>query len=440
MNCREKKYKKFLICSLGCSIITLLIVSYFYCYSKIPSTIKIRAGMEQTIEFGIPVTGEFIKKSQEPEAVAVSEQPDLSVTGEVFEPGVPLMSIDMDLRNTVTLYSTKTDKYQLQLKLFGFIPLKEVEVQVIEDEALIPAGTPIGIYVKTEGVLVVGIGSFTGTDGRENAPSKYILRTGDYILKVDKKDVGSKKDFMNMVSESAGKELVLTIRRDEEILEVKVKPEKNVSDEYKLGIWVRDNAQGIGTLTFVDDEGGFGALGHGINDIDTGNILKLDKGTLYNTEIIGIRKGVNGVPGEMTGMIDYSEENIFGQITSNSPEGIYGLCNERLIDELNQNYMPIALKQEIETGPAQIICTVEKYTEAYDIEIIDLNPENDNINRGIVIEVTDPRLLQTTGGIIQGMSGSPILQDGKIVGAVTHVLVNDPTRGYGIFIENMLEH
>ena len=161
---------------------------------------------------------------------------------------------------------------------------------------------------------------------------------------------------------------------------------------------------------------------------------------MYNTEIIGIRKGVSGTPGEMTGLIEYEQKNILGEITVNSLEGIFGKGNEQLQEQFQQSAMPIALKQELELGPAQILCTVEGYTEIYDIEITELNLNNDNINRGITLEITDPRLLEQTGGIVQGMSGAPIVQKGRIAGAVTHVLVNDPTKGFGIFIENMLEH
>ncbi len=431
MYLRRKRYRRFLIYSLICSIFTLLSVSYLYCYKKIPSNIKIRAGLDQTIEFGIPVSGEFCKADTEEEAITVGKMP---------KSNVPQSVISMDMQEEVTLRASDTDTYKLRLKLLGIIPLKEVEVEVIDDEVLVPAGIPIGIYVKTEGVLVVGIGEFTGYDGAEKSPSKYILKTGDYILKVNDEDVEGKSHFINMVENSDGADLNLTIRRGAEIFTVTTKPVQNENGEYKVGIWVRDNAQGIGTLTYMNEEGDFGALGHGINDMDTSELLSLGSGTLYRTEIIGIRKGIDGVPGEMTGMIDYSDENILGRITTNSTEGIYGKGNPNLCDELQQSAMPIALKQEIKTGPAQILCTLGSYTEAYDVEILELNLDNDKINRGIVLEITDPRLLETTGGIIQGMSGSPILQDGKIIGAVTHVLVNDSAKGYGIFIENMLEH
>ena len=184
----------------------------------------------------------------------------------------------------------------------------------------------------------------------------------------------------------------------------------------------------------------FNALGHGINDVDTSALMTLKDGTLYHTEIIGITRGRNGSPGELTGFIEYDDRNIMGTITENTAKGIFGICTPEVAESSSYDFMPIGLKQEIEKGPAKIICSLGNGTEVYDIEITDINLENDNINRGIVLKITDARLLSTTGGIVQGMSGSPIVQNGKIIGAVTHVLVQDSTKGYGIFIETMLSH
>ena len=171
--------------------------------------------------------------------------------------------------------------------------------------------------------------------------------------------------------------------------------------------------------------------------MDTANLMELKSGGLYKTDIISIRKGKGGKPGELTGVIAYAEEYKLGNIYANSKQGIYGRINEDWDNK--REAMPIALKQEIQRGPAGIICTVDGVPEYYEIEILKINQENDNINRGLEIKVVDEDLLTITGGIVQGMSGSPIIQDGKLIGAVTHVLVNDPTRGYGIFIENMIE-
>lgn len=241
-----------------------------------------------------------------------------------------------------------------------------------------------------------------------------------------------------MITQSEGEEMIMTIRRGDADTEVKIKPEGNQSGEWKLGIWIRDNAQGIGTMTYVDTDDTFGALGHGINDVDTSTLMQLGEGTLYKTEIVGITRGKDGSPGELTGYIEYDNENVIGEITQNTEEGIFGVCNDEIVTQTPYEPIPIALKQEVEIGHAQIICSVSGEPKFYDIEVEELHLEDDNVNRGLVIKITDEELLTLTGGIIQGMSGSPIIQNGKLVGAVTHVLVQDATSGYGIFIENML--
>ena len=196
----------------------------------------------------------------------------------------------------------------------------------------------------------------------------------------------------------------------------------------------------MGTLTYLDENNSFGALGHGINDMDTATLMNLKNGSLYTTEIVSITKGENGTPGELTGVIDYKESNKMGTIEANTVEGIFGELNESAASHITTQAMPIGLKQEVDLGPAQILCSVGGAPQLYDVKITSVHLDHDNINRGIELQITDKTLLETTGGIVQGMSGSPIIQDGKLIGAVTHVLVQDPTRGFGIFIENMLEH
>ncbi len=300
-------------------------------------------------------------------------------------------------------------------------------------------GVPIGIYVKTEGVLVVGTGEFRSAGGEKVSPAKNIVKSGDYVLKLNGEEVTEKDDLISRIENGDGAEQILTIRRDEECFDVKICPERDQSGKYKIGVWVRDNAQGVGTMTYIDSRGNFGALGHGINDVDTSTLMEMNDGTLYQTEIISIQKGTAGHPGEMTGMIVYADDRILGDITSNSVRGIFGKCNNKALALGTEEALPIGLKQEIEKGPAQILCTVDGTTRYYDIEITDVHLDHDNVNRGIELKVTDPELIALTGGIVQGMSGAPIIQNGKFIGAVTHVLVQDSTRGYGIFIENMLE-
>jgi len=400
---------------------------YYSMWSSVPSTIMIKAGVDQELDFKVPASGELYR-----EAVEVSKSAGVRSGRE--------NSLHVDLGRAVTVRANQVDQYKLYLKLFGMIPLKEVDVEVIQDVKLKPAGIPIGIYVKTRGVLVVGIGDFEGEDGQKYSPAKYVLQTGDYILEINDQEINAKKELIDIINHSEGQEMVFTVQRGESVIEVKAKPEQNKSGEYKMGIWVRDNAQGVGTMTYIDENGCFGALGHGINDIDTSTLMTLSKGTLYHTEIIGITRGSIGSPGELTGFIEYDDNNIMGEITDNTTRGIFGICTPETEASAYSDFLPLGLKQEIEKGPAQIICSLGNGTQVYDVKITDINLENDNINRGIVLEITDPELLATTGGIVQGMSGSPIIQNGKLIGAVTHVLVQDPARGYGIFIEEMLVH
>ncbi len=438
---QERKYRGFLWMLLLAGITALLFTIYFSYLDKIPSQIRIRAGVEQEFDFRIPVSGEIYRTAEEAAPVA-------SVTDVDEEDEAYLLageekrtdSIHVDFARTVKLKANEIDTYQMDLKLFGVFPYKNVDIEVIQDKMLIPSGIPIGIYVKTDGVLVVGIGEFESSGGDTISPARYVLQKGDYILESNGEPVENKKQFISMVEASEGEDMVLTIRRNNEITDVCINAGKNRMEEWKLGIWIRDNAQGIGTMTYEGTDATFGALGHGINDVDTSILMNLEEGTLYRTEIVGITRGTGGAPGELTGYIEYDSDNVIGEITENTAEGIFGICDEKLVADSVYEPVPIALKQEIELGPAQIICSVSGEPEFYDVEIVEVNLEHENVNRGIVIRVVDEKLLMLTGGIIQGMSGSPIIQNGKLVGAVTHVLVNDSTKGYGIFIEEMLTH
>lgn len=418
---RLRLYRACLCAVLILACLGLMGYSYYLVDSSIPSVIHVRAESEESLELRIPARGEIVNVSRQGNS------------------NIPNGAVTIDLSRPLTLKTGNTDDLQMQVKLFGILPFKQVGIRVIEDRELIPVGVPIGIYVKTEGVLVVGTGEFASQGAGKVSPAKNILKSGDYVIKLNGTEVTGKDDLIMRIENCGGEEQLLTIRRDAETYDVKIKPEKDRTGKYKIGVWVRDNAQGVGTMTYIDENGNFGALGHGINDVDTSTLMEMNDGTLYQTEIISIRKGAAGQPGEMTGMIVYSDDRILGDITSNSTRGIFGKCNQKALALGTEDALPIGLKQEIEKGPAQILCTVDGTTRYYDIEITELHLDHDNVNRGIELRVTDPELLSVTGGIVQGMSGAPIIQKEKFVGAVTHVLVQDSTRGYGIFIENMLE-
>ena len=234
--------------------------------------------------------------------------------------------------------------------------------------------------------------------------------------------------------------MILTIRRNEEEMNVKITPVETEPEEYKLGIWVKDDIQGIGTLTYLTEDMHFGALGHGITDTDTGELLNSCGGSLYDTNILEIIKGERGTPGEISGMITYSERHVRGQIFSNTAAGIFGVANQKLCNEVSKEAVEVAFKQEIIKGPAYIRSSVSGELKDYQIIIQEIRLNEDDVNKGMIFQVVDPELLELTGGVIQGMSGSPILQNGKLIGAVTHVFIQDSTRGYGIFVENMMQH
>lgn len=317
---------------------------------------------------------------------------------------------------------------------------QEVNVGAIADDLLIPGGMPVGIYMETDGVMVLNTEKIRSEDGNSYEPARRLVRAGDYIVGIGEVPVKNKKELLEEVAKLHASEVVLKLRRDEEQFSVKLKPVRGSDRKYRLGIWVRDNTQGLGTLTFLTKNSEYGALGHGIHDIDTGKLLDISKGTLYETSIRNIQRGQDGKPGGMEGIIVYNRYNVLGSIEKNTEAGIYGKLEH--LDEVfgHQNPVGIMRKEEIEKGPAVIRCSIDGKLKEYDIRITKIDLHEKEVNKGIVLEVTDPELLAETGGIVQGMSGSPIIQNNKIIGAVTHVFVQDAAKGYGIFIENMLKN
>lgn len=331
--------------------------------------------------------------------------------------------------------------FELNLNLFGTIPVKEIDVNVIPKTKVVPMGNLIGAKLYTSGVLVVGMSEIQGDDQQKHKPYEGSgIEEGDMIVEMDSKKIANTDELVETVNSSKGKVIQIKYVRNDETITTSIQPIKSEDDEYKLGLWVRDAAAGVGTLTFYEPSTGkFAALGHGIVDVDTGDIINIANGELVTSNLVAIKKGEKGTPGEIKGSIDSGVT--IGNISKNTNFGVFGLVSNK--NNLNLNgakEYEVALRSEIQTGEAEIICELENgKKEQYKIEISKIYTSNNYDNKSMMIKITDERLLQKTGGIIQGMSGSPIIQNGKFVGAITNVLVSDPTTGYAIFGDLMVK-
>ena len=343
---------------------------------------------------------------------------------------------DADIPSFVNIgeFAGEKGSYTVPVSVMG-IDLKNISVSVYDEMKLIPGGMPFGIKFTTDGVLVVGMGEVE-TDNGFVCPAKDAgIQIKDIIKSAGGKKINSNEEFVEAVENSNGQPITVTALRDEKELSFKITPAADKTDgRYKAGLWVKDSTAGIGTVTFiVPDDNTFGGLGHGVCDTDTGVLMPFGKGNVCDVNISGVARGKAGTPGELRGFFANNET---GVLYKNTVCGVFGRFSS--LPKNTQPPIPIGLKGELVEGHAEVICTTaENSPTVYDIEIVKINRDSGE-NKNFIVKVTDERLLEKTGGIVQGMSGSPIIQNGKLVGAVTHVLINDPTRGYGIFIENML--
>ena len=324
-------------------------------------------------------------------------------------------------------------RYDCRVKLLG-IPVKTVNVSVNPERFVIPSGEAIGVKIYTDGVLVVGIGSVKGSDGKISDPAKDAgLMIGDRIIEINGEKVISTEEFMQKIDLCKGQAQLRIIRGDKEMLTNICGVYSHSSGGYKLGLWVRDSTAGIGTLTFYNpDNGTYAALGHGICDSDTGDLLVSRKGSINGCRIVDVIKGKKGAPGELMGSF---ASRVIGDVEANCSVGVIG----RVKAVPKGEAVKVASKFSVKEGKATILCDIDgKGVNSYEIEITKLSVNSAESNKDFVIKVTDHRLIEKTGGIVQGMSGSPILQNGRLIGAVTHVFVNNPVKGYGIFAQNML--
>jgi stage IV sporulation protein B len=327
------------------------------------------------------------------------------------------------------------------LRVFNLLPVKKVTVNVVPDKKVIPSGEAIGVKIQTKGVLVVGLSSITTEDGKKYSPAADAgFEVGDTILEINGRKIEKERDITKVVNDHKNEMLNFVIERKGKQQRLDVKPVQSLEDEiYRVGLWVRDNIVGVGTMTFIDPETNtFGALGHGITDMDSGVLVDISNGSIMKSKVVSVQKARKTVPGEIVGIF-YENDNSYGKINKNTNYGIYGSMS-KVNSRDERGAIPIALSYQVKEGPAKILSTINgSKVEEFDIEIQKINHQNSPDSKSMLIKVTDKKLLQETGGIVQGMSGSPIIQDGRLVGAVTHVLVNDPTRGYGIFIQWMLD-
>lgn len=328
---------------------------------------------------------------------------------------------------------------EVVFRLLGVLPVKTMTVTVEPPRVLVPGGQSLGVAVETQGLVVVGASDLGG----ETSPAQAAgIRPGDVIRSVDGTEVDSAEALSVMIARQGDEAVQVEVLREGEVLSFDVLPQIDPRDQTRrLGVWVRESTAGVGTLTYYDPQsGGFGALGHAITDVDTGILFPVADGAVYENEVVAVTRGEAGEPGELTGAF-FETAHALGDIERNTQFGVFGTADEPLTDgALYPEGLPVASRGEVHTGDAQILTTIDGgEVRAYDCEIEKLADQSAPQTRSMVVRVTDSELLEQTGGIVQGMSGSPIVQDGKLVGAVTHVFVDDPTRGYGVYIEWMLD-
>jgi stage IV sporulation protein B len=424
LNTRNKKKT-----IIGCIVIVLALLTFssppFQQFASFPEKIRMFQGSLAQLSLTMPVTGTIA--STDPDIVHVSADK---------------ASRQVDLRKPLTIQPGKPGGAKLTLKL-GNIPVKTVDVEVLPELKVIPGGQSIGVQLHTVGVLVVGH-HLVESQGKKYSPGETAdIKVGDMITGIDGVDIRSMDEVGKIVDQAGkqGKAVKLTILRDKQKHIVDLKPALDDKDKkYRMGLYIRDSAAGVGTLTFYDPKSErYGALGHVISDIDTGKPIAVGEGHVVQSSVTSIEPGKSGAPGEKYATLR-NERVKLGTIEKNTPFGIFGKMNKLPEQAVETKPIPIALGEQVKPGPAEIYTVVDdQKVEKFKIEIVNVVPQKYPATKGLILKVTDPVLLKKTGGIVQGMSGSPIVQDGKLVGAVTHVFVNDPTSGYGTYIEWMLQ-
>lgn len=367
--------------------------------------------------------------------VGYARIPDEMTINEYDEINVGKTYVCQTLTNYNGTLGKAQPQYETSIKLFNIFPIKSAKVTVSKRKYVVLGGNVFGIRLYTRGVMIIRIDEVSTPSGSQSPAAKAGLKEGDMILSVDGVNITRNNQLSSIIEKSGGKSLTLLIERNGEKKKVDFTPVLSDGSMYKGGLWVRDSTAGIGTITWYDrDNGVFAGLGHAVCDVDTGEIMPLSGGDAVNAEIKGCYKGKKGSAGELCGVFTSGS---IGELCINGSTGVFGIMNTV---NRKSDVVPTALRQEVKAGAAKIYCTVDSGdVKAYDAEITKIYGESSDSQRNFTIKVTDSELIKKTGGIVQGMSGSPIVQDGMLVGAVTHVFVDEPTEGYGIFIQNMLE-
>ncbi len=342
--------------------------------------------------------------------------------------------------SNLALNEEYTGKVNLSVNLFG-MKVKDVTLNVLETTEVVPLGELVGLKLYTNGVLVVGMSEISGIDKNTYKPYENTgIIEGDMIVQINENSVTNTEELIECVNNSKGKEVSIKYVRSGETIETYIKPIETAKDDYKLGLWVRDAAAGVGTISFYEPESGlFASLGHGIIDVDTLKLLDISTGEFVTTNIVSIIKGEKGNPGKIQGSVE--NQKTIGEVYKNTEFGVFGkVSNTSVLNEDLSKTIKVASRNEIKKGKATIMCTLENNKkEEYEVEIEKIFANNNEDNKSMLLKITDEKLLEKTGGIIQGMSGSPIIQNGRLIGVLTHVLVSDPTIGYGVFADLMVE-
>jgi len=353
-----------------------------------------------------------------------------------------LQKEDSYYRKKISLQPIQAGTANIEVNVLGIVPVKNFKVDVLPKTKVIPGGQSVGVRLNTKGVLIVGLEDIKSVDGKEYNPGRRAgLTIGDVILEVNHIKIRDAEHLSELINHKNNREVILKIKRKDKTFNIAVQPVKSQKDgEYKLGLWVRDKTAGVGTLTFYHPENMiFGALGHAITDVDTGLLLSIENGEIVKSKVTSIQQGEKGKPGEIKGIF-YETSKPIGSLEKNTHFGIYGKIYEPIHNKVYDQPIEIGYQNQIREGKASILTTIDgDKVKEYEIYIEKVNRQHTPNTKSMIIRVTDKELLRKSGGIVQGMSGSPIIQNKKLVGAVTHVFVNDPSKGYGIFIEWMLK-